>query len=114
MICDTCKQIGGHFRGPCFFHDRLTTREKSRQPGHNHYLGPLQSGAQTKDALPIEMMLFGKQPILNLQIAKAYIAGTDSGINTRTCSLSSISIAISELNPKMGNFNKLCLTLLGA
>src|SRR6266404_4436037 len=25
-----------------------------------------------------------RQPVLNLQIAKAYIAGTDSGINTRT------------------------------
>ena len=27
-----------------------------------------------------------RQPVLNLQIAKAYMAGSDSGINTRTWS----------------------------
>jgi hypothetical protein len=26
-----------------------------------------------------------RQPVLNLQIAKAYLAGTDNGIATRTC-----------------------------
>jgi hypothetical protein len=28
-----------------------------------------------------------RQPVLNLQIAKAYLAGMDSGINTRTCGM---------------------------
>ena len=28
-----------------------------------------------------------RQPVLNLQIAKAYLAGSDNGITTRTCTL---------------------------
>src|SRR5208337_1560553 len=44
---------------------------------------------QTTDADEAQQIVQAKnqaerQPVLNLQIAKAYLAGTDNGINTRT------------------------------
>ena len=47
------------------------------------------SSLKTKDRDAAEQIVFAKnqalrQPALNLQIAKAYLAGTDSGVATRT------------------------------
>src|SRR5260370_24992056 len=47
------------------------------------------SSLHTKDRDATEQIVLAKnqslrQPVLNLQIAKAYLAGTDSGIATRT------------------------------
>ena len=45
---------------------------------------------KTKDRDAAEQIVLAKnqslrQPTLNLQIAKAYLAGTDNGVATRTC-----------------------------
>jgi hypothetical protein len=47
------------------------------------------TGLQTKDRDAAEQIVLAKnqalrQPVLNLQIAKAYLAGTDNGVTTRT------------------------------
>jgi hypothetical protein len=47
------------------------------------------SSLKTKDRYTTQQIVFAKnqslrQPVLNLQIAKAYLAGTDNGIATRT------------------------------
>ena len=49
----------------------------------------MRTGLQTKDRDAAEQIVLAKnqalrQPVLNLQIAKAYLAGTDNGVTTRT------------------------------